>query len=72
MGLFHNATLSAILNKYFSISTLPVRYDEVVEACALPSDFKQLPAGDQTEVGERGIIDMLIAGTIILQESKYS
>jgi len=27
----------------------------VVEACALPSDFKQLPAGDQTEVGERGI-----------------
>ncbi|KAF6041455.1 hypothetical protein EB796_000237 [Bugula neritina] len=55
MGLFHNATLSAILNKYFSISTLPVRYDEVVEACALPSDFKQLPAGDQTEVGERGI-----------------
>jgi len=27
----------------------------VVEACALLSDFGQLPAGDQTEIGERGI-----------------
>jgi len=27
----------------------------VIEACALLSDFNQLTAGDQTEVGERGI-----------------
>lgn len=31
------------------------RYDKVVEACALKSDFKILPCGDQTEIGERGI-----------------
>jgi len=31
------------------------RYEEVIEACALLSDFNQLTAGDQTEVGERGI-----------------
>jgi len=27
----------------------------VESACALLSDFDQLPAGDQTEIGERGI-----------------
>ena len=31
------------------------RYDEVVEACALLSDFNQFTEGDQTEIGERGI-----------------
>ncbi|KAF6038709.1 ABCC5 [Bugula neritina] len=31
------------------------KYWKIVEACALLSDFKQLPAGDQTEIGERGI-----------------
>lgn len=30
-------------------------YDQVVEACALKPDFKMFTAGDQTEVGERGI-----------------
>lgn len=30
-------------------------YDEVVDACALNTDFEMLPAGDETEVGERGI-----------------
>lgn len=30
-------------------------YQRVVEACALPADFKILPAGDMTEIGERGI-----------------
>ncbi|KAF6040456.1 ABCC5 [Bugula neritina] len=30
-------------------------YNKVVEACALLSDFDQLPGGDQTEIGERGI-----------------
>ncbi|KAF6027052.1 ABCC5 [Bugula neritina] len=31
------------------------KYQRVVEACALLSDFDQLPEGDQTEIGERGI-----------------
>ncbi|CAH1990666.1 unnamed protein product [Acanthoscelides obtectus] len=31
------------------------RYDQVVEACALTPDFQMLPAGDQTEIGEKGI-----------------
>ena len=31
------------------------RYDQVVEACALLDDINVLPAGDMTEIGERGI-----------------
>lgn len=27
----------------------------MIEACALTPDFKMLPAGDQTEIGEKGI-----------------
>ncbi|OUT20980.1 hypothetical protein CAS74_003977 [Pichia kudriavzevii] len=30
-------------------------YQAVVECCALPSDFEILPAGDMTEIGERGV-----------------
>ncbi|KAH3916024.1 hypothetical protein HBH56_067840 [Parastagonospora nodorum] len=30
-------------------------YDEVVDACALRADVDMLPAGDKTEIGERGI-----------------
>lgn len=30
-------------------------YNQVVDACALRADFDMLPAGDQTEIGERGI-----------------
>ncbi|GAB1197901.1 hypothetical protein APSETT444_007206 [Aspergillus pseudonomiae] len=33
----------------------PDFYELTVEACALLDDFKNLPDGDQTEVGERGI-----------------
>ena len=33
----------------------PHFYDRTVKACALIEDFKTLPDGDQTEVGERGI-----------------
>lgn len=30
------------------------RYDHIIEACALKPDFEMLPAGDQTEIGEKG------------------
>jgi len=30
-------------------------YTKVVSSCALAADLRQLPAGDQTEIGERGI-----------------
>ncbi|KAL1984730.1 hypothetical protein VTN96DRAFT_8763 [Rasamsonia emersonii] len=33
----------------------PQFYELTIEACALVDDFKTLPDGDQTEVGERGI-----------------
>lgn len=33
----------------------PQFYNKAVQACALADDFRQLPDGDQTEVGERGI-----------------
>ena len=32
-------------------------YDEIVDACALKADLKILPAGDQTEIGEK--VDVL-------------
>ncbi|KAK6465435.1 P-loop containing nucleoside triphosphate hydrolase protein [Scheffersomyces coipomensis] len=31
------------------------KYDDVIYACSLESDLEILPAGDQTEIGERGI-----------------
>lgn len=31
------------------------RYDRVIQACALKPDFAMLPAGDSTEIGEKGI-----------------
>lgn len=31
------------------------KYVEVVDACQLESDLKLMPAGDRTEIGERGI-----------------
>ncbi|KAL8573180.1 hypothetical protein ACOMHN_036165 [Nucella lapillus] len=31
------------------------KYDKVVSACALQQDLDMLPAGDQTEIGEKGI-----------------
>ena len=32
------------------------KYKAVLEACALAADLKILPAGDQTEIGENGVI----------------
>ncbi|KAJ1555981.1 hypothetical protein HK405_009435, partial [Cladochytrium tenue] len=33
----------------------PVRYSQVVEACALVRDFQTLEGGDLTEIGEKGV-----------------
>ena len=31
------------------------KYNQTIEACALKPDFDMLPAGDSTEIGEKGI-----------------
>lgn len=31
------------------------KYTEIVKICELTRDFEILPAGDQTEIGEKGI-----------------
>jgi ATP-binding cassette subfamily C (CFTR/MRP) protein 1 len=31
-------------------------YQRVIEACALKPDLEMLPAGDQTEIGEKVVI----------------
>ncbi|XP_032889972.1 canalicular multispecific organic anion transporter 1 [Amblyraja radiata] len=42
-------------NILFGMKLEDSRYQEVLEACALPQDLELLPAGDLTEIGERGI-----------------
>lgn len=42
-------------NIIFSQPYIPERYDRVVEACGLSRDLQILPAGDKTEIGEKGI-----------------
>jgi len=49
----YNAETFKLCREMFSF--ICFRYNEVVRACALLSDFDQLPAGDQTEIGERGV-----------------
>ncbi|XP_066953710.1 ATP-binding cassette sub-family C member 9-like [Macrobrachium rosenbergii] len=48
-----NATLRD--NILFGRRLLAKRYQRVLQACALKPDIEILPAGDQTEIGERGI-----------------
>ncbi|CAH1105172.1 unnamed protein product [Psylliodes chrysocephalus] len=48
-----NATLRD--NILFGKSYDKALYNDVVEACALKPDLDMLPAGDQTEIGEKGI-----------------
>ena len=48
-----NTTLKE--NILFGKPDEPEWYNEVVDACALKPDLAILPAGDQTEIGERGI-----------------
>lgn len=42
-------------NIIFGLAYDKQRYDAVVRACALGTDFAQLPDGDRTIIGERGI-----------------
>ncbi|XP_010145575.1 PREDICTED: canalicular multispecific organic anion transporter 1 [Eurypyga helias] len=48
-----NATLKD--NILFGSELDEVRYQQVIKACALLPDLELLPAGDQTEIGEKGI-----------------
>ncbi|KAG7197437.1 hypothetical protein KM043_013293 [Ampulex compressa] len=48
-----NATLQD--NVLFGKTLNKALYNRVIEACALGPDLKMLPAGDQTEIGEKGI-----------------
>ncbi|XP_015279767.1 PREDICTED: multidrug resistance-associated protein 1-like [Gekko japonicus] len=45
--LQENILFGSELNKFY--------YERVLEACALLPDLEQLPMGDQTEIGERGV-----------------
>lgn len=42
-------------NIYFGNDHDYYKYNKVVDSCALAPDFDILPAGDQTEIGERGV-----------------
>ncbi|KAF8005284.1 hypothetical protein HF325_000741 [Metschnikowia pulcherrima] len=42
------------------------KYQDVIYACSLESDLEILPAGDQTEIGERGITLAVYANTDII------
>ncbi|KAJ1450288.1 P-loop containing nucleoside triphosphate hydrolase protein [Pelagophyceae sp. CCMP2097] len=48
-----NATLRA--NVVFGLDFEKQRYEDALEACALLPDLATLPAGDATEIGERGV-----------------
>uniref|UniRef100_A0A3Q3KT01 ATP-binding cassette, sub-family C (CFTR/MRP), member 8 n=1 Tax=Mastacembelus armatus TaxID=205130 RepID=A0A3Q3KT01_9TELE len=49
-----NATV--VENITFEMPMIKPRYNAVIEACSLQPDIDILPQGDQTEIGERGII----------------
>ena len=53
-----NATLKD--NVLFNNDVREKEYHKVIEACALQQDLDMLPAGDQTEIGEK------VKSTIIL------
>lgn len=42
-------------NVTFQSRMQPARYNAVIDACALSQDLAELPAGDVTELGERGV-----------------
>lgn len=53
MPWIQSATLRE--NIIFGSKFDPILYHKVIKACALDADFTTLPAGDLTEVGERGV-----------------
>lgn len=48
-----NATIQE--NIVFGLAFDRIRYQKTLDACALRQDIAQFPAGDQTEIGERGV-----------------
>ena len=48
-----NATLKD--NIIFGYETDTIRYNETIDVCALEADLKELEAGEDTEIGEKGI-----------------
>lgn len=59
-----NATLED--NILFNNEKDSDRYSSCVRACALVSDLEMLPAGDQTEIGEKVIISFKFMGSLVL------
>ncbi|KAM6961178.1 ATP-binding cassette sub-family C member 8 [Aplochiton taeniatus] len=47
---------SLVENITFEMPMIKARYKAVIDACSLQPDIDILPQGDQTEIGERGII----------------
>ncbi|XP_026870980.1 ATP-binding cassette sub-family C member 8 isoform X2 [Electrophorus electricus] len=47
---------SVVENITFEMPLIKQRYKAVIEACSLQPDIDILPQGDQTDIGERGII----------------
>ncbi|XP_046715562.1 ATP-binding cassette sub-family C member 8 isoform X1 [Silurus meridionalis] len=47
---------SVVENITFEMPLIKQRYKTVIEACSLQPDIDILPQGDQTDIGERGII----------------
>jgi ABC-type multidrug transport system fused ATPase/permease subunit len=54
-----NATVRS--NVLMGAPFVQAKYDKVVEACALQADLAHLPAGDETEIGEKGVT---LSGTL--------
>jgi ABC-type multidrug transport system fused ATPase/permease subunit len=48
-----NATLRN--NILFSLPYNEIKYNKILEACSLVHDLRIMPAGDSTEIGEKGI-----------------
>ena len=42
-------------NILFGLPYDPVRYERVIQACALDRDIALFPSGDETPIGERGV-----------------
>nr|GMD68922.1 ABC transporter C family member 14-like [Ipomoea batatas] len=44
------------------------RYEEVIKVCCLEKDLEMMEYGDETEIGERGLITVFCVGRMFLQE----